>query len=125
MHSFIYSFIRVSNPTLSLQLPDPSQWGCDHVSFFHVYTRGPLQTGFVPYDRVPASIRNVAVTGVDAYANFTIAVSMENSAGLESDMTAVQYIGSKSGGLQFYFWEDDWNSRMVYMNKVVGRQFCT
>ncbi len=48
-----------------------------------------------------ATTTHASVEGVDMYSNCTLAVSLVNSAGLESELALGYYIGRKHSGPKF------------------------
>jgi len=61
---------------------------------FRVYTRHPGESALQLVESGDLSTRTLH-SGVDPYANLTIGVSLVNSAGLESRIELIHFVGSK------------------------------
>ena len=67
---------------------------CVRLRQFRVYTRHAGESALQLVESGDLSTRSL-LSGVDPYANLTIGVSLVNSAGLESRIEQIHFVGSK------------------------------
>ncbi len=68
-------------------------WNCDRLARYKVYTKSVEDTKFKLIKEL--DINKVVIPNVDVFSNFSVAVTVLNNAGYESDRTTAIYIGSK------------------------------
>lgn len=76
------------------QLPPREQYNCNSLRQFKVYTRLAEQSALQFVESSELSTRAM-LSDVDPYSNLTVGVSLVNSAGLESAVEQVVFVGSK------------------------------
>jgi len=76
------------------QLPPREKYNCNSLRQFKVYTRPAEESALQFVESSELSTRTM-LDDVDPYSNLTVGVSLVNSAGLESAIEQVVFVGSK------------------------------
>ena len=76
------------------QLPPREKYNCNSLRRFNVYTRLAEESSLQLVESSEVSTRTM-LSDVDPYSNLTVGVSLVNSAGLESAVEQVVFVGSK------------------------------
>jgi len=76
------------------QLPPRVKFNCDNLREFRVYVRHSGESVLQLIETGDLSTHTM-LSGVDPYANLTVGVSLVNSAGLESHIEQMHFVGSK------------------------------